>query len=99
MPKIIEVKAPDGKIVLEEYIPETSSGLTLPQSQGEPRVGIVYAFGNPLERDPKIILKKGMYVCIKKYVSNPLYVPELNKKFIFIDYDDVTAILVEGDNE
>jgi len=93
---IIDVIAPEGKIVLEEYEPETASGISVPKKEGEPRVGIVYAFGSPLEKDPKIKLKKGMKVCIKRYVSNPLYLPEINKKLIFIDYDDITGILVEG---
>lgn len=96
---VTDLIAPDGKIVLEEYTPELASGMSLPQGQGEPRVGIVYAFGNPKKDDPFIKLKKGQKVCIKKYVSNPLYIPELNKNLIFVDYDDITAILVEGKSE
>ena len=95
MTQITGIVAPDGKIILEEYEPTTSSGLPVPKKEGEPRVGIVFAFGKPLEKDPQIALKAGQKVCIKKYVSNPLYVPELNKKFIFVDYDDITGIFLE----
>lgn len=94
---ITKVLAPEGKIILEEYVQQTASGLDTPIREGEPRVGIVYAFGTPLEKDPKLELKVGQKVCIKRYVSTPLYVPEVNKKFIFVDYDDITAILVEED--
>lgn len=87
--------APDGKIILEHFEAETPSGLLAGEEKGEPRMGIVYAFGNPLEKDPQIKLNVGAKVCIKKYVSNPLYIPELNKRFIFVDYDDITAILTE----
>lgn len=93
--QVTDLLAPEGKIILESYIEKTASGMDMPEKPGEPRIGIVYAFGKPLEKDPKIELKKGQKVCIKRYVSNPLFVAGLSKKFIFIDYDDVTAILVE----
>lgn len=69
------------------------------EKAGEPRVGIVYDFGNPKKDDPQLHLKKGQRVCIKKYVSSPLFVVELGMSFIFVDYDDITAIMVETEGE
>jgi co-chaperonin GroES (HSP10) len=96
---MLKLIAPDGKIILEEYIEKTPSGMDVPPRQGEPRVGIVYAFGNPKKDDPQITLEVGQKVCIKKYVSNPLFLAELGKSFIFVDFDDITAILVEDKSE
>lgn len=96
---MLDLLAPDGKIILEHFEQKTPSGLDVPDEKGEPRMGIVFGFGKPLEKDPQIKLEIGQKVCIKKYVSNPLYIPELNKKFIFVDYDDITAILVEKKSE
>jgi co-chaperonin GroES (HSP10) len=96
---MVDLIAPEGKIILEQYIQQTPSGMDMPEKSGEPRVGIVYAFGEPKKDDPKVDLKKGQKVVIKKYVSSPLFVAELGKSFIFVDYDDVTAILKEGKSE
>lgn len=96
---MLDLVAPDGKIILEHFEAETPSGLSVGEDKGEPRMGIVFGFGKPLEKDPQIKLTVGQKVCIKKYVSNPLYIPQLNKRFIFVDYDDITAILVEKKSE
>jgi len=86
--------APEGKIVLKKHSEKTASGLDVPAGEkNESRIGEVYAFGNPLEKDPKIKLKVGMKIVFKKYVSNDLYIAELNEKFDFIEYDDICAVL------
>jgi len=92
----MHVIAPEGKIILEQLTVTTDSGIEIPEdTKKEPRVGIVYDYGKPKKDDPQISLKKGQKVCIKKYVTSPFYVPELNKNLIFIDYDDVVGIFVE----
>lgn len=91
--------APDGKIILTPYQQQTPSGLDVEPEKGEPRAGIVYAFGKPLEKDPQLKLKVGQKVCIKKYVSSPFYMAQLDKKFVFVDYDDICAVVIEDDKE
>jgi co-chaperonin GroES (HSP10) len=91
---MVKLIAPDGKIVLKKYTEKTASGLEVPGGdKDQSRIGEVYAFGKPLEKDPKIELKKGQKIVFKKYVSNDLYIAELNEKFDFIEYEDVCAIL------
>jgi co-chaperonin GroES (HSP10) len=92
----MRLTAPDGKIVLKKYTEKTLSGIEVPKGEkNESRIGEVYSFGKPLEKDPKINLKVGMKIVFKKYVSNDLYIAELNEKFDFIEYDDVCAVLEE----
>ena len=88
--------APEGKIILSQYTQQTKSGIIVPDAEkGESRIGIVYAFGAPLKKDPKIKLKKGQLIVFKKYVSNTLFISEINDSFDFLEYEDIVAILTE----
>lgn len=88
--------APPGKIILRKYTQTTKSGIEVPEAQkGESQLGIVYAFGEHLKNDPRLVLAVGDKVIFKKYVSNALYIPELDDKFDFLEYSDIVAVISE----
>lgn len=90
----VKLIAPPGKIIITEFEQATPSSMPLPRGEKEEqRLGLIYAFGDPINDDPVIKLKKGQKIIFKKYVSNPFYLAGLDEKFNFIEYDDIVALL------
>lgn len=90
------LKAFPGQIILKPYESTTPSGLPAPKGEKDPRFGIIHSFGEPVKDEHKgIKLKVGQKIIFAKYVSEALYVPEVNDNFFFIDYSDLYGELVE----